>query len=49
MPTKKRASKYREETVIDFVFDSSSVNVEGIRKVNMATATEATLGLNQET
>ena len=46
--TKTRQSKLREEIVIDLVLVNSSVNVEGIKKVNIAKATEATLGLNQE-
>ena len=48
MATKTRASTYLDEIVIDFVFVNSSVNVEGIKKVNSAKATEATLWLNQE-
>ena len=48
MATNRRKSKKREEIVIDLVFDNSNVNVEGIKKVNIANATEATFGLNQE-
>ena len=48
MATNRRQSKQREEIVIDLVFDNSNVNVEGIKKVNIANATEATFGLNQE-
>ena len=48
MAVKTRKSKKRDEILIDFVFDNSIVNVEGIKKVNVAKATEATLGLNQE-
>jgi hypothetical protein len=48
MAAKTRKSKKRDEIVIDFVLDNSIVNVEGIKKVNIAKATEVTLGLNQE-
>ena len=41
-------SKYRDAIVIDLFSDNSSVNVAGIKKVNMANATDVTLGLNQE-
>ena len=48
MAAKTRKSKNRDEIVIDFVLDNSIVNFEGIKKVNIAKATEVTLGLNQE-
>ena len=48
MATKTKRSKKREEKVIDLVSDNSSVNVAGIKNVNMANATDVTLGLNQE-
>ena len=48
MAIKTRQSKYRDKIVIDLVSVKSSVNVDGIKKVNNAKATDATLGLNQE-
>ena len=48
MDTNTRQSKYLDEIVIALVLENSSVIVEGIKKVNMANATEATFGLNQE-
>jgi hypothetical protein len=45
---KTSKSRLREEKVTALVLDISRVNVAGIKKVNIANATEATLGLNQE-
>jgi hypothetical protein len=44
MAMKTIKSKYRDAIVNDLLSDNSSVNVAGIKKVNMANATEATLG-----